>query len=524
MNRVLKVALLGGLAVSLASCGTVRNALPFGLGGSKEPQATATAGQRISVLEFEQQLAPSAALSGRDFFLPGPQAATAWSQPGGNADNSVEHVIAAPGFTVAWRRGVGAGSSRTRQVMAPVVADNGRVFVLDGEATVSALDSGTGAQAWKVNIRPDEREGGRRGFFGIGGTGGTTGGGFGGGVAVGGGKVFVSSGYRIVTALDQATGAVLWTTPVDVPIHGAPTVSGSRVFVVDVENQIQAFDTTTGAQDWSYRGIPEPARIMRASSPAVTGDTVVAPFSSGEVVALRAATGQSVWQQVLSRTSRTSALSEIRDIAGRPVISRGVVYAISHSGLLSALDIRTGQPKWSPLPIAGVNAPLPVGDVDTLCPSCQLNRTIPDLASAANHEPWHKLEIAKRRILYTLARLGLSPLNKKQDAVSGLAFDFLRPNPGGLVLTGHEDGVITLNVEEAEDLERGKRRVLLGESYRTLVGHFRHEIAHYYWDRFFIGRTDGDVGMQGFREGFGDERDDYNLALQRHYTAGPVAA
>ncbi|MFA4892384.1 PQQ-binding-like beta-propeller repeat protein [Brevundimonas sp.] len=363
MNRVLKIALLGGVAVSLASCGTVRNALPFGLGGSKEPQATASAGQRISVLEFEQQLAPSAALSGRDFFLPGPQAATAWTQPGGNAENSVEHVIAAPEFAVAWRRGVGAGSSRTRQVMAPVVADNGRVFVLDGESLVSALDSGTGAQAWKVNIKPDEREGGSRGFLGFGGTGGTTGGGFGGGVAVGGGKVFVSSGYRTMTALDQATGAVLWTTPVDVPIHGAPTVAGGRVFVVDVENQIQAFDTTTGAQVWSYRGIPEPARIMRASSPAVTGDTVIAPFSSGEIVALRASTGQAVWQQVLSRTSRTSALSEIRDIVGRPVISRGTVYAVSHSGLLQAMDIRSGQPKWAPLPIAGVNAPLPVGDV-----------------------------------------------------------------------------------------------------------------------------------------------------------------
>lgn len=362
MNRVFKVALLGGLAVSLASCGTVRNALPFGLGGTKEPQATASEGQRISVLEFEQQLAPSAALSGRDFFLPGPQAATAWTQPGGNAENSVEHVIAAPEFTVAWRRGAGAGSSRTRQVMAPVVADNGRVFVLDGESTVSALDSGTGAQAWKVSIKPDEREGGGGGWLGFGG-GGTTGGGFGGGVAVGGGKVFVASGYRVVTALDQATGAVVWTTPVDVPIHGAPTVSGSRVFVVDVENQIQAFDTATGRQDWSYRGIPEPARIMRASSPAVTGDTVIAPFSSGEVVALRASTGQAVWQSVLSRTSRTSALSEIRDIAGRPVVSRGTVYAVSHSGMLSALDIRTGQPKWAPLPIAGVNAPLPVGDV-----------------------------------------------------------------------------------------------------------------------------------------------------------------
>jgi len=359
MNRVLKVALLSGIAVTLASCGTVRGLLPFGLGRDSAPQATATAGQRVSVLEFEQQLAPSAALSGRDFFLPGPQAATAWTQPGGNSENAVEHVIAAADFTVAWRRSIGAGSSRTRQVMAPVVADNGRVFVLDGEATVSALDSGTGAQAWRTNIKPAE-DARRTGFLGLGGR--SDGGGFGGGVAVGGGKVFVSSGYRTVTAIDQASGAVIWTTPVDVPIHGAPTVSGSRVFVVDVENQIQAFDTTTGRQDWSYRGIPEPARIMRASSPAVTGDTVIAPFSSGEVVALRASTGQAVWQQVLSRTSRTSALSEIRDIAGRPVVSRGFVYAISHSGVLSSLDVRSGQPRWS-LPVAGVNAPLPVGDV-----------------------------------------------------------------------------------------------------------------------------------------------------------------
>lgn len=361
MNRVLKLVLLSGLAATVASCGTVRNILPFGLGGSDAPQATATEGQRVSVLEFEQQLAPSAALSGRDFFIPGPQAATAWTQPGGNAENSVEHVIAAPEFAVAWRRDIGAGSSRTRQVMAPVVADNGRVFVLDGEATVSALDSSTGAVAWKADIKPEEREG-RRSMFSLGLGGGSTGGGFGGGVAVGGGKVFVSSGYRTVTALDQASGAVVWSTPVDVPIHGAPTVSGSRVFVVDVENQIQAFDTTTGAQDWSYRGIPEPARLMRASSPAVSGDTVIAPFSSGEVVALRASTGQAVWQQVLSRTSRTSALSEIRDIAGRPVVSRGFVYAISHSGVLSSLDVRSGQPRWT-LPVAGVNAPLPVGDV-----------------------------------------------------------------------------------------------------------------------------------------------------------------
>ncbi len=123
-----------------------------------------------------------------------------------------------------------------------------------------------------------------------------------------------------------------------------------------------AFNVNTGVQEWSYRGITEPARIMRASSPAVSGETVLAPFSSGELVALRASNGQPVWQEVLSRTSRTSALSELRDIAGRPVVSRGFVYAISQSGVMQAMDLRTGQPRWS-LPVAGVNAPLPVGDV-----------------------------------------------------------------------------------------------------------------------------------------------------------------
>lgn len=362
MNRALKVALICGVALTVAACGTVRRALPFGLGGDDGPSATATAGTRVSVLEFEQQLAPSAALSGRDFFLPGPQAATAWPMPGGTAENSVEHVIAAPEFTVAWRRDIGAGSANTRQIMAPVVAADGRVYVLDGESTVTAVDAGTGEVIWKADVRREEREAGRS-LFGIGlGGGGVGGGGFGGGVAVAGDRVFVSSGYRSMTALDATTGAVIWNQEVDSPIHGAPTVSGARVYAVDVDNQIMAFNATTGQQDWSYRGIVEPARIMRASSPAVVGDTVIAPFSSGEVVALRAANGQPVWSEVLSRTSRTSALSEIRDIAGRPVISRGFVYAVSHSGVMQAMDIRSGQAKWS-LPVAGVNAPLPAGDV-----------------------------------------------------------------------------------------------------------------------------------------------------------------
>lgn len=167
---------------------------------------------------------------------------------------------------------------------------------------------------------------------------------------------------------------------------------------------------------------------------------------------------------------------------------------------------------------------VPRGDAAALCPSCLLNRTIPDLSVPGNLDAWHKIEIAKRRILYTLNRLGLAPISKRQDAVAGLAFVFLRPTSAGPVLTGHEDGVITLNVDEAEDLEREKRKEELGESYRTLIGHFRHEVAHYYWDRFFANHPDDDPTLVAFREVFGDERADYNAALQRHYSQGPVAS
>ena len=345
MNRAFKLALMGGLVLTTAACASLRERIPFGLGGAPAPTATATEGQRISVLEFEQALSPSPALAGRDFFLPGPQAVTSWSQPGRSPENLVEHVIAAPNFTVAWRRNIGAGSSRTSRPMAPVVADNGRVFAMDGVSTVTAVSADSGDVVWRANVRGDQR-----------------GGGFGGGLALGGGKVFVSSGFRTMTALDAATGAVVWSHTVEAPIHGAPTVVGSRVYVIDVDNQILAFDVASGRQVWAYRGITEPARVMRASSVAVTGETVIAPFSSGELVALSAASGQPLWNQTLSRTSRTSALSEIRDIAGRPVVSRGMAYAVGHSGVLASVDIRTGRPVWQ-ASIGGVNAPLPVGDV-----------------------------------------------------------------------------------------------------------------------------------------------------------------
>jgi outer membrane protein assembly factor BamB len=131
---------------------------------------------------------------------------------------------------------------------------------------------------------------------------------------------------------------------------------------VALDNTLLTFDAGTGAPGWTYQALSESARILAASSPAVSGDTVVAAFGSGELIALRAANGNDLWNNALSRASRTSALSEIRDIPGRPVIYGGDVFAVSHSGVFAATDLRTGAARWS-LPVVGITSPLPEGDV-----------------------------------------------------------------------------------------------------------------------------------------------------------------
>jgi hypothetical protein len=163
---------------------------------------------------------------------------------------------------------------------------------------------------------------------------------------------------------------------------------------------------------------------------------------------------------------------------------------------------------------------LPADSPDELCRSCALTTVIPDLDEPGNHDAWYRLETAKRRLIYTLLWLGLPLVTRAQDPAQGLAFHFKSEQgmpAGEAVLTGHADGVITVNIAEADDAERERRRVQLHEPYRTLLGHFRHEIGHYYWDRLI---RDG-MRLRAFRELFGDETQDYGDALQAHYAAGP---
>ena len=168
------------------------------------------------------------------------------------------------------------------------------------------------------------------------------------------------------------------------------------------------------------------------------------------------------------------------------------------------------------------NWAIPITDPVELCTSCRLTRIIPDLSQTGNKEAWYRMEVAKRRLVYSLLRLGLPVQNKVDNPVHGLAYEFLADVPGtgrAHVLTGHDSGVITINLAEANDAEREKRRLELHEPYRTLLGHFRHEIGHYYWARLLQDRQ----GIADFRQLFGDERASYEEALKRHYEQGPPA-
>ncbi len=168
---------------------------------------------------------------------------------------------------------------------------------------------------------------------------------------------------------------------------------------------------------------------------------------------------------------------------------------------------------------------VPANSAAPLCLACGLNRTVPDLSRSDNLQRWTRLEAAKRRLVYSLLQLDLPIANREQDPAAGLAFDFLedqRSNPAAVqaqVATGHADGVITINVLEADPVERLRAREHMNEQYRTLLGHLRHESGHYFWERLV---RNGEP-LPRFRELFGDERADYTQALERHYRDGPPA-
>jgi hypothetical protein len=161
---------------------------------------------------------------------------------------------------------------------------------------------------------------------------------------------------------------------------------------------------------------------------------------------------------------------------------------------------------------------------ESFCVSCRMNEIIPDLSLDRNRESWAAVEGAKRRLVYTLIPLNLPVASKKDEPQNGIAFRFLSEpadsdGSESKVLTGHDHGTITLNIAEADDATRERTRHAMHEPYRTLLGHFRHEIGHYYWERL----VEATNFLAPFRELFGDEQADYNEALSRYYQSGAPA-
>lgn len=340
LSRGFGVVLLAGL---LSACSTLDGVSNwFGLGESKTPLP----GERIAVLQGERTLQVDDSIATREVLLPRPFVNAEWPQSGGYPSFAMHHLETTDLPKVAWRVSVGSGSGSDRQIIAPPVVAGGRIFLKDATSGVSALDAESGKLIWRTDVsRKNSRD--REGF--------------GGGVAWYGNRLFVSTGSAQVIALDPADGKEIWRANVSGPVRGAPTVFADRVFVVSIDSQTHALSAVDGNDLWVHTGLSETAGLLGGTSPAASGDLVVAPYSSGELVGLRLETGRVQWSENLITTRRADSVSNLADISGRPVIDRGRVYAIGNAGVMVAIDQRSGNRVWDKQ-IGGTQTPWVAGD------------------------------------------------------------------------------------------------------------------------------------------------------------------
>jgi outer membrane protein assembly factor BamB len=302
-------------------------------------------GTRIAVLDLARGLEPDPALAAVPVSLPPPSAVAEWTQPGGTPSHLVGHPALSATPSVAWRASIGSGSGGGRALLAQPVVAGGRVFAMDSDYRVTALDAATGRAAWSASAFPADESGAARG----------------GGLAVAGGRVFATTGFGEAMAFDAATGAQAWRRRLPGPARSAPTAVDGRVFATTLDNQAVALDAATGEVIWSHTGIFETAGLLGGAAPAVGAGVAVLPFSSGDLVALRVENGRTVWTDSLTGVRRGAALSQLADIVGHPVIADGLVVAVGHGGRMAAVEPRTGGRAWE-LELGGVQTPWVAGD------------------------------------------------------------------------------------------------------------------------------------------------------------------
>ena len=339
-SRLLGAGLAVAVAATLGACGgplsSIKN--PF---TKKEVRLP---GERVSVITDPGQF-NAGQVTSKPVALPPAKANASWTQPGGIPSNNLGHLALAGGLTKAWSVDAGTGSSSSGRLSAVPLVAEGKVFTLDAAGNVSAFSSASGSRIWRTSLTPDNEKSSE---------------GFGGGIALEGGKIYATTGFGTVVALDAGSGSIQWTKRLGEPIRNSPTVAGGKIFFVSSDNTLHALDAGSGDELWKKRGLPQSATLLSNASPAVAGSTVVAPFPAGDIIAYEVSSGKAAWADSLTRTSETTASGILGDPA-RPVIDRDVVFAVSHGGRMIATSLSSGARVWT-RNVASTQMPWVAGD------------------------------------------------------------------------------------------------------------------------------------------------------------------
>jgi outer membrane protein assembly factor BamB len=356
-------ALLAGMALVLCGCESM---------GLSEPSAPSISsvktmfdkkeeklpGRRVSVLKADEKGAVSGPEAAGPIVLPPAVTNAAWSQPGGVPTNAPGHLAIGEALHTIWTADAGEGSSkRTRLTAIPIVYDN-KIYTLDAEGTVRAISVAGGQTVWRVGTIPEDKSG--FDYLHPFNSNNMARAGFGGGMAADGGKIFIATGYGTVVALDAATGKPVWTKKLGIPIREAPTAAEGRLFIVNSESELYCFSGADGTQLWTQKGLPENAAVLTSASPAVAGNLVFVPFPSGEITAIDIKSGQAKWTDSLAKGEITSSSTAIGE-AARPVVDRDAVFAMSRGGQLIATSREKGERLWT-REIRGSQTPWIAGD------------------------------------------------------------------------------------------------------------------------------------------------------------------
>lgn len=322
-----RVCLAALLAASLAGCASslpsIKN--PFKKVEDKLP------GERVAVITDQNLVNVDPAAAAKPISLPPPVANASWSEPGGNPTNNLGHLALGERLNRVWRVDIGTGSSSSGRLSAIPLVAGGKVFTLDAGGTISAFSAASGGKLWATNVTPKREKRAE---------------GFGGGLALDGGRLYATTGYGIVVGINPEGGAVLWTQNVGEPVRSSPTAAGGRVYFVSIDSVLRCLDGADGQELWRARGVPEPATLLSNVSPAIGKGLVIAAFPAGNVRAYGTSTGKPSWRDSIARSSETTASGILADPA-RPVISRGVVYVVSHGGKMIAVSEATGERLWT---------------------------------------------------------------------------------------------------------------------------------------------------------------------------------